>query len=291
MFGQPFVAVSLLRRAIGIRPVVGAYHLALGRSLMQLGDYDGGARELYLSWDIDRPKMMDLYPLNALSALPGGKRNALSEAIELQLIMYADCSDMRLMEFLKAITAQKARVSNCSLFIVETRNSRFLSKKRRQLHQIYNCIATFISLKELGNILGADKTPLNSRSFVIVSSCSCLPASDWLTVLKSYITTYPEIDLFQGTCVPMQIGQGSFIERSGYRLGLFPGATNNRGVLRFAHAANWACNKALLINAGGLVDDKGAVVGLCTLTVCVMTAGVPGWMRLTGRRGLDLTPP
>jgi hypothetical protein len=100
-----------------------------------------------------------------------------------------------------------------------------------------------------------------------------MPPPDWLAVLRAYVMTYPEVGLFQGSCRPQIVRNAPFIVRLGHDLGFFPRGFDNRGLLYFAHATAWACNKSLLLESGGVIGDEGGMLGVLTLTERVMKAG------------------
>jgi hypothetical protein len=274
LWGRPEAAVTLLRRAVGLRPVTARYHLALGALLKQSGTCDSSGRELYTSWDIERRNIVELYCGGDRTNSTEAKAEPSADPICLQVIVFADSSDMQLAEFLRAVSAQGSPSSKPDVFVVDARDSRDTSESMHQVQQSCADLATFVSPQELPKILSDENSRLDtpSRSFVVVSSSSCVLPPDWLAVLRAYIATYPEIDLFHGNCRPQDAGHAGFIERMSYDLGLFPHTPDKGGTLCFAHATNWACNKSLLVGSGGLTHGDNAL-GVWTLTERVMKAG------------------
>jgi glycosyltransferase involved in cell wall biosynthesis len=274
LLGRPEAAVSLLRRAIGLRPVTARYHLALGALLKQSGTYDSSARELYTSWDIERRSIAELYCNSDRTNSTELGAKPFADPICLQVIVFSDSSDMQLAEFLRVIRVQGSSSGKLDVFVVTAHGSRGLPESMHQIRQTYGDFATFVSPEELLKVLSDENSGLDtpSRSFVVVSGSSCIPPPDWLAVLRAYIITYPAAALFHGSCLPQDIGRAGFIERMSYDLGLFPRTPDHGGIIRFAHVANWACDKSFLIGPGGLTHDEKAL-GVWALTERAMKAG------------------
>jgi glycosyltransferase involved in cell wall biosynthesis len=284
IFGQFVVAVNVLRRAVDLRPITARYHFALGTILKEIGEYDNGARELYWGWDIERQSIIDLYCPNRTTRSVDAKSKPLLGEIGLQVVAFSDSSEGQLAEFLKAISVQKIPLNKLDVLVVEGHDRHRDSQVMRQVHESYAHLARFISPEELLRILSIENGHRNPscRSFVVVTSCSCVPPPDWLEVLRAYAIAYPEVEVFQGSCPPQEMRGAGFVERISHNLGLFPRTAEHGGILRFAHAGNWACNKSLLIRSGGLIHDKIGVLGVRTLMERVMKAGgssvhAPDW--------------
>jgi hypothetical protein len=274
LLGLPVVAASLLRHAIALRPITARYHLALGTLLRETGAYDESTSELYTSWDIDRQNLVELYCGSDRTGYAVAKIEPLTDPVRLQVVVFSDSSDVQLAAFLKAISVQTGPLGKPDVLVVEARDGRDISESMHQVHRSYAHVATFVSPEELPSLLGDENGHLNrpERSFVVVSSSSCVLPPDWLAVLKAHIVTYPEVELFHGSCRPQAVEGAGLLERMSYDLGLFPRTPDYGGILCFAHAANWACDKSLLVGSGGLTHDKQAL-GVRTLTERVMRAG------------------
>jgi glycosyltransferase involved in cell wall biosynthesis len=277
LFEAPPLSVTLLRRAIQLRPVTARYHEALGIFLGQLQQYDSSARELYASWDIGRSSIIDLYRRTRKETL---LTKSPLQSIRLQVVVFCDSSVLHLAEFLKAVVHQ----GNLDIFVVETRATVLDSRAMLQVRQSYAHVAKFVSPKALMNSLSTENSHPNApgQSFIVVSSSSCTPPSDWLAVLRAYIITYPEVKIFQGSCRPYESEGAGFIKRITSELKFFPRTVAQDGVLEFTHAATWACNRSLLIRSGGLTDNKMEALGVRTLMGRVMKAGgsslyAPDW--------------
>jgi glycosyltransferase involved in cell wall biosynthesis len=277
LLGRLEAAVGLLRRAVGLRPVTARYHLMLGALLKQSGKYDSSARELYTSWDIERRSIVELYCDSDRTNAAAAKAEPIADPICLQVIVFSDSSDVQLAEFLTAVNVQGSPSGKLETFVVTARDSRGISKSMHQVRQTYGDFATFVSPEVLLKALSDENSRLDtpSRSFVVVSSSSCIPPPDWLAVLRAYIVTYPEIGVFHGNCLPQDVERAGFIERMNYDLGLFPRTLDCGGIIRFAHAGNWACDRSLLIGPGGLTHDM-KTLGFWTLTQRAMKAGASG---------------
>jgi glycosyltransferase involved in cell wall biosynthesis len=276
LMGRPVAAADLLTRAIQLRPATSCYYRALGAILKQLGKDDDSARALYASWDIDRLRLSDLYGAGGSTDSADQKLSQSTDRpIRLQLVVFSDSSVVRMAEFLGAIGAQQFPSSQLSVFVVDARRKHKTSKHMRQVQRSYAQLARFISPAELPSILKADScdSGMEGRSFVVVSSCSCVPSRDWLKVLMACIKTYPEVELFRGSCRPANSRAACFIERLAYDLGFFPNTTGYGGVLQFAHLASWACDKYLLMRSGDLTSDEAQALGVYTLTERVRRAG------------------
>lgn len=281
LLGQRAVAIRQLRRAIALRPITARYHLALAVLLNGAGEDDQSARELYASWDIDRGSLIELYHSSIGYSRPAN--SPMRAPLRLQVVVFSDRSDIELAEFLNAISAQIADVERLDVLVIEASGSSGASPAGQQLRKSRGYFARFVSPEEALTAWGTDQTDTDPRtSFVVVSSCSCLPLSDWLSVLIAYIGTYPEVDLFHGNCSPLQGRPASFVEFLSLELGLFPRTGSNGGAFHFSHVANWACRKSLLTASGGLVHGRTKLLDSCTLRDRVMTAGAsslyaPDW--------------
>jgi glycosyltransferase involved in cell wall biosynthesis len=277
VLGRPAAAVTLLTRAIDLRPATSRYYRVLGAILKHLGQYDASARALYASWDIDRLWLSDLYGAGGATDSADAEANKSTDRLlRFQLVIFSDSSVVELAEFLGAIGAQQFPLNQFSVLIVETRVRHNFSEHMRQVQRSYSNLASFISLAELPYVLKDEVWDggTEGRSFVVVSSCSCVPSPDWLKVLAAYIKTYPEVELFHGTSPPVE--GASFVARLGYDLGLFPRTAGRGGVLQFAHHTNWACDKSLLFRSGGVTGDEMQALGVCTLTERVRRVGGSG---------------
>jgi hypothetical protein len=219
--------------------------------------------------------LIDLYGADGARASAEAEARPTSSTISLQLVAFADCSDVQLAEFLRAIRAQKLPSIKLDVLVVTARAGRNESNPTDQARKAYAHLAAFVSPQELPGALGIENGGCNapSRAFVVVSSCSCLPPPDWLAVLGACITTYPEVELFHGTCRPRAIEGAGLVERVGYDLGLFPHSADHGGVLYFAQVAGFACSKSLLVGSGGLAQDAMQAFGVWTLTERIMKAG------------------
>ena len=270
--GLQEAALGLLVRAIELRPVTAQYHLALGQVLKAAGANDRSARELYASWDISRQDLIHQH-------WGGGRRGPSTTEIEtpadpvrLQVIVFSDSSEVQLAEFLKAISAQTVPIGLSDVIVVD--DDVHPTPELAGVRQSYAQLAKFVSPAELAGLLADEDRDLDARtrSFIAVSSSSCTPPPDWLAVLKAHIITCPEAELFLGNCRPQRVGGEGRVERISYDLGLFPRTSDRGGILWFAHAANWACHRSLLVGSGGLTHD-GSALGVWTLTERAMNAG------------------
>jgi hypothetical protein len=113
-------------------------------------------------------------------------------------------------------------------------------------------------------------TPVTS--VVVVASCSCLPAPDWLAVLAAYVATYPEVGLFHGRCWPVLGQPPRLMESLCLALGLFAPAESEGAPCRFSRVAPWACRKSLLTSAMS-AHDRADLLGSPALTDRLVQAG------------------
>ena len=285
VLGRPIASAALLRSAIQLRPVTPRYHEALGVALSRLRDYDSSARELYLSWDIDRSSIVDLFrSVQGRAASRITETTPFRTSIRLQVIVFSDSTVLHLVEFLKALINQILYEDHFDIFVVETHAAVWRSRNMLQVRQLYSHSVKFVSPERLMNVLTSEErnSDQSGRSLVVVSSSSNALPSNWLAVLRAYIITYPEIDVFQGASRRYEIGRTGFLERIAYDLGLFPHTVEPGGVLRFANATSWACNRSLLLESGGLTNDKMEPLEVQTLTQRVLKAGgssldTPDW--------------
>jgi hypothetical protein len=276
LMGQAGIAVELLPRAIDLRPASARYYRALAAVLKRLRRYDASVRALFSSCDIDRVRLLDLYESGGYDATAEVEPSqSTTPPIWLQLVVFSDSSVVQLAEFLGVVDAQRLPSNKLSVFVVDERSWYRDTKSMHQVQQSYAHLARFVSPKELSKILTANdgNESVTDRSFVVVTSCSCLPSRDWLRLLTSYINTYPEIDLFRGNIRVSKIRRSHFVERLGYELGLFPSTAEDGGILQFAHYASWACDRSLLIRSGGITDNKNQALGCYSLTERVMRVG------------------
>jgi glycosyltransferase involved in cell wall biosynthesis len=283
--GQHVVAMRLLTSAIALRPVTPRYHLDLAALLDREGKVDQAARELYASWDVERGSLPELYrglahPLTAADSVARA-------AIRLQIVLLFDRSEIELAEFLNAVDAQAARVERIDVLIVGATDRRLGAAPRRRLGESYGHFAKFASIEDArAAICGVEADPRSpDTSLVLVSSCSILPPSDWVSVLSALVLTYPEVDVFHGSCWPMQREPGGFLQSLCLDLGLFADAANNGGAFRFSRVANWACRKWPLGDGAPLVDDRGRLLASGTLINLIARAGgsslyAPDWQML-----------
>jgi glycosyltransferase involved in cell wall biosynthesis len=265
-------ATRLLQRAIDLRPATARYHLALADLLKHRGDYDQSARQFYAGWDIERTSIIDVYPVNQPASGSNADTRARLSSVSLQLVIFADSSKRRLAELLATISAQRAEAGNLDVLLVEGAG---LARVPRQLRKLYAHDVKFVSphrlLSDLTNVDSHHDT--SDRSFVVLSSGSCALPRDWLPILRAYIVTYPEIELFHGHCQPCAATRASFMERLGMDLGLFPNAANNGGLLHFTHGANWAFDRSLLSRSGWFTDKSAKMLGDLTLAERLLRIG------------------
>ena len=289
---QADAALGLLKRAIHLRPVTARYQLALGTLLRETGDDDKSGRELYASWDIDRRNIVDLYCGNDRKHSTAEKIEPSVDPVQLQLVVFCNSSAVRLAEFLKTIRAQTVPLGQSDVLVVEAYQRSDASEAMHRVRQSYADIATFVAPEQLAGLLREENGHLDTpaRSFLIVSSSSCVLPPDWLAVLRANIVSYSEVELFHGSCQPEEEdGSGGFIAHVSRDLGFFPRTPDRGGILCFAHAAIWACNRSLLAGAGGLTHD-GSALGVWTLAERAMKAGASSMYASEWQSGFRIDP-
>jgi glycosyltransferase involved in cell wall biosynthesis len=272
LLGQPEAAITTIERAVDLRPGTARYHLALSSLWHLIGKPDYSAREHYRGWDLDR-RGAELR-CSGPSTISMDSKLCVSARIEVKIVAFADAPAERVAEFLNAIKLQRRSI-DFDVIVVETHDNVDSPRAMYDVRQTYKNFARFVSPQQLRDYLSLDgeECPGERPSFVVALSCSCLPDSEWLGTLAAYIATYPEIDLFQGSCRPSRTEGTGFIERMCHDLGFYPRGIGHEGLLCFAHASNWACKRALLGRSGGFVDDKGEPLSFWTITEQILRVG------------------
>jgi hypothetical protein len=249
----------------------------LGALLSEALQDDASARELYTSWDIEKDDIGDVYRVAYPLRMSSAHRPFAIDEIDFEVVVVLDSCASQLGHFIRIIGSQRSGASQLELFVAVTSEHFGLTSAISRVRSLYASVAKFVSADDLWNELsgaaGNDEVAL--RPFIVVSGSSCVPPHDWLETLSAYIATYPEVEVFSGSCRPRENVRAGFVERLAYELGLFPHSAEYGGLLRFTGAGGWACTKDVLDRARKLEGKErdAQVLDVQRLTRLVLEAG------------------